>query len=78
MSRLAGLEEPVAIAANPSESFPPVEICFNGSEAKAGGGPRGSVPGRVTGWFPNNFFSRPVCKAAKGQNGDSQLVCLRQ
>lgn len=68
MSMLAGLEEPAAIAANPSE-FPAAETCFNGSEAKAGGGPRGSVPGRVTGWFPNKFFSRPVCKAAKGQYG---------
>lgn len=34
---------------------------INGSEANAGGGLRDSATGNETGWFPNRFFSIPVC-----------------
>lgn len=36
------------------------EICIRGSEAKAGG-PRLPDAGGGTIWFPNTFFSRPLC-----------------
>lgn len=33
-----------------------------GSDANAGGGLRDSITVKETGWFPNKFFSSPVCK----------------
>lgn len=76
VSKFAGLTIEAA-SCSTKEKFPPVyslspvaDTCTKGSEAKAGGGLRESVPGNDTGWLPKKFFSKPVCKSSHGQTSD--------
>jgi len=52
------LEDPVPVSSFVTENDE--EMATKGSEVNVGGG-----ASNETGWFPNKFFSKPVCMFAK-------------
>lgn len=78
VSKFAGLAKEAASCSTKESLSPVAGTCTKGSEAKAGGGLRESVPSNGTGWLPNKFFSKPVCKSSHGQTSDVKRVCMKK